>query len=157
MTEGSEADPSQAEPEGQAGLTRRKLVQTGAAVVGASIVWTSPFPFSRSRIGQSIGAEDAWAAGATGATGGSGPSRAGYCSVAGNTHPDGTTIPPGTFLDLQLGQPDWDPHYAGAQPAIYVEGKGITCDPPPTGYTQGGLYPGGDAVAGFYPYWRRPQ
>jgi hypothetical protein len=37
----------------------------------------------------------------------------------------------GTFLDLQVGQPTVDPAYKGATPAIFVQGKGITCDPPP--------------------------
>lgn len=45
------------------------------------------------------------------------PSRAGYCLK-------------GVFLDLELGQPALDPVYAGAVPAIYIEGVGITCDPP---------------------------
>lgn len=64
-----------------------------------------------------------------------GPPRAGYCSVAGNTYPDGTPIPVGTFLDLELRQVTSDSNYEGAVPAIYVEGMGITCDPPPAGFS----------------------
>ncbi len=53
--------------------------------------------------------------------------RFGYCSVAGDTWPDGTPIMPGTFLNLLLDQPSMDSHYTGAIPAYYVEGVGITC------------------------------
>jgi hypothetical protein len=34
----------------------------------------------------------------------------------------------GRFLDLVAGQPDVDPIYKGAQPSIFVPGKGVTCD-----------------------------
>jgi hypothetical protein len=40
----------------------------------------------------------------------------------------------GKFLDLQLGQPALDPRYAGATPAFYYQGIGLTCDPLPAGY-----------------------
>jgi hypothetical protein len=63
---------------------------------------------------------------------------AGYCSVTGNTWLNGSSIKPGTFLDLFIGQPATDPHYTGATPAIFVQGKGITCDPPPSGYRVNG-------------------
>jgi hypothetical protein len=56
--------------------------------------------------------------------------RFGYCSVAGNTQPDGAPIAAGTFLNLVLGQPGFDPHYTGAYPSFYIEGVGITCNPP---------------------------
>jgi len=46
-----------------------------------------------------------------------GPDRYGYCLN-------------GVFLNLLLGQPDYDPLYKGATPAFYVDGIGITCDPP---------------------------
>jgi hypothetical protein len=64
--------------------------------------------------------------------------RAGYCATAGDTWQDGTAIRPGTFLDLIAGQPESDTHYTGATLAIYVHGKGITCDPPPAGWTRQG-------------------
>ena len=126
-------------------------------------MWGSPFPFSRAGIGQSI--ESAYANGATG-TGPSGsandphtesppPPRGGYCSVAGNTYPDGKPIAPGTFLDLQLGQPATDPHYTGATPANYIQGKGLTCDPPPAGYVRDGFAGSPDVPSGIYPYFRK--
>jgi hypothetical protein len=46
-----------------------------------------------------------------------GPDRYGYCLN-------------GVFLNLLLGQPSYDPLYKGATPAFYVDGVGITCDPP---------------------------
>lgn len=58
----------------------------------------------------------------------SGPDRYGYCSVEGNTAPDGAPLAPGTFLNLLLGQPESDSNYTGATPAFWVEGVGITCD-----------------------------
>jgi hypothetical protein len=61
----------------------------------------------------------------------SGPDRYGYCSVQGNSLPDGTPLAPGTFLNLLLDQPSADEHYTGATPAYWMEGVGITCDLPP--------------------------
>jgi hypothetical protein len=61
----------------------------------------------------------------------SGPDRYGFCSVAGNTYPDGTPIPVGTFLNLLQDQPATDDHYTGATPAFWMEGVGITCDVSP--------------------------
>jgi hypothetical protein len=55
------------------------------------------------------------------------PTRVAYCSVTGNTWPDGTAVTPGTFLNLLSGQPATDKHYTGAVPAWYVEGVGLTC------------------------------
>lgn len=83
---------------------------------------------------------------------------AGYCSVAGNMWPDGTAIGPGTFLYLVYQQPATDVHYTGATPAIYVKGNGITCDPPPAGYTQQG-YAGNDLSVpdGLYAYYAPPS
>jgi hypothetical protein len=83
---------------------------------------------------------------------------AGYCSVAGNTNGiTGAAIAPGTFLDLNYGQPTTDPHYKGAQPAIFVQGKGITCDPPPAGYVLSGLAGAAQGtIDGAYPYWTKP-
>jgi hypothetical protein len=81
------------------------------------------------------------------------PDRAGFCSVAGDTHPfTGVAIPVGTFLDLLATQPSNDSEYLGATPAIFVDGKGLTCDPPPPGYVRPGL--AGDAEhtsSGIYP------
>jgi hypothetical protein len=160
--------PSSADPPNRLGqererLTRRRFVGASAAAAGAAIVWGSPFPFSRKGIGQSI--ESAYATAApTGPTGpqststsaARGPDRAGYCSVAGNTFPDGTPIPPGTFLNLEVGQPDRDPYYKGATPANFIEGVGITCDPPPEGYVRDGFATDAMHVpGGIYPYWRK--
>ena len=55
------------------------------------------------------------------------PAREAYCSVAGNTTPDGTVLAPGTFLNLLAGQPNSDKHYTGAVPAYWVQGTGLTC------------------------------
>jgi hypothetical protein len=163
---GDESSAQQPGEKGGEGITRRRLVGTTAVAAGAAIVWGSPVPFSRKGIGQSI--ESAQANGVTGTTGPGGsshkstptepppPGRGGYCSVAGNTFPDGTTIPPGTFLNLEIGQPDTDPFYAGAYPANYIEGIGLTCDPPPAGYVQDGLFPGPFPQGNLYPYWRKP-
>jgi hypothetical protein len=68
------------------------------------------------------------------------PNRGGYCLN-------------GKFLDLLYGQAAFDPTYQGATPAYYVEGKGLTCDPP-NGLTYVGLYRGNDAAWDFYPYYR---
>jgi hypothetical protein len=73
--------------------------------------------------------------------------RSGYCAGPGDSNLfTGQPIPPGTFLDLVGGQPDSDPHYQGATPALFVAGKGITCDPPPAGDVQTGYQ-------GIYPYF----
>jgi hypothetical protein len=84
------------------------------------------------------------------------PSRGGYCSVAGNTRPDGTPIPPGTFLNLDGGQPATDPRVAGATPAFYYEGLGISCSGLP-GYTATGEHVGyfGHGDPGPYPYYAK--
>lgn len=55
------------------------------------------------------------------------PTRVAYCSVAGDTWPDGTPIPAGTFLNLLAGQAATDAHYTGATPAFWVDGVGLTC------------------------------
>jgi hypothetical protein len=60
-----------------------------------------------------------------------GGSRSGYCSAAGNTWADGSRIPVGTFLNLIDGQNSADASFAGATPAFYLEGLGISCDVPP--------------------------
>jgi uncharacterized surface protein with fasciclin (FAS1) repeats len=85
-----------------------------------------------------------------------GSSRVGYCAVAGNTYPSGTPVKPGQFLNLQAGQPDADYHYAGAVPAAYAEGIGLTCVTPSTGYKQEGMAPANLHVpANTYPYWAK--
>jgi uncharacterized surface protein with fasciclin (FAS1) repeats len=85
-----------------------------------------------------------------------GTTRAGYCSVAGNTTPTGTPIPAGRFLELLVGQPGWDYHYAGAAPARYIEDMGITCKAPPAGYTLDGTAPESLGVPdGLYPFWAK--
>ena len=86
-----------------------------------------------------------------------GAARGGYCSVAGNSNEfSGAAITPGTFLNLEAGQADGDSHYAGATPAIFVRGTGITCDPPPPGYVRSGFVgrphrPGGRALPALDP------
>jgi len=87
-----------------------------------------------------------------------GPSRAGYCAAAGNTNPTtGAAIPAGAFINLLPDQPTVDPHYKGATPAIYVDGTGITCDPPPAGYAVSGYAGDAQHVAGnLYPYYKSP-
>jgi hypothetical protein len=82
------------------------------------------------------------------------PTHESFCAVAGDLWPDGSAIAPGTFLNLEIDQPSWDAHYAGAVPANYVEGKGLTCDPPPSGATLDGTYDGPGASSGLYPYYR---
>jgi len=80
--------------------------------------------------------------------------RAGYCSVAGDTAQDGTPIQPGTFLDLTVGAPSVDGHYAGAVPANFVAGVGLTCAGPPPGYVRDGFADGaGRRGFGMYPYY----
>jgi hypothetical protein len=88
---------------------------------------------------------------------GNAPSHAGYCSVAGNVNPfTGASITPGTFLNLDTDQASTDPSYKGAVAANFVEGIGITCDPPPVGYLQSGFATDADNVGGgFYPYFAK--
>lgn len=83
---------------------------------------------------------------------------AGYCSVAGDVNPvTGLPIWPGTFLNLDSGQVATDPSYAGAAPANFVAGLGITCAPPPAGDVQNGFATDADDVpGGFYPYFAPP-
>jgi hypothetical protein len=87
------------------------------------------------------------------------PARGGYCTVAGNTNPfTGAALAPGTFVNLAQEQVTGDPSYAGVVPAIYVEGKGLTCDAPPAGYTQHGLAGDDQKVgSGLYPYYTAPS
>lgn len=76
-----------------------------------------------------------------------------YCSAKGNMRPDGQMIPVGTFLYLEERQPVTDAHYAKAQPAIYVEGVGLTCILPP-GFVPDGFAGDDQHVArGIYPYY----
>lgn len=100
-------------------------------------------------------------------------SRAGYCSVAGNFWPDTAyvqnkkwkppvllhragPIAPGTFLDLNVGEPALMANLKGATPAIFVQGKGLTCDAAPTGFSQTGTIGRRLGVAqGFYNVWLR--
>jgi hypothetical protein len=85
-----------------------------------------------------------------------GTERAGYCAAAGDTWANGTAIPAGTFLNLASGQPSADSHYAGATPAIYLQGEGISCDAPPPGWKQNG-FAGSDGPSqqpgDIYPYF----
>ena len=83
--------------------------------------------------------------------------RGAYCTVAGNTSDSGVPIASGTFVNLDDGQVYTDPHYAGATPAIFVQGEGLTCGAPPAGYTQQG-----DATSAMevdsntYPFYAPP-
>jgi hypothetical protein len=80
--------------------------------------------------------------------------RAAYCSVAGDTNEDGTPLQPGTFLDLTIGAPAVDGHYAGAVFANFIAGVGLTCSAPPGGYVRQGFADGGGVPAsGPYPYY----
>src|SRR5262245_1354626 len=149
------------QPDGE-GLTRRKLVGTGIAAIGATVVWGSPVPFSRKGIGQSIESGYAAATGATGPNNHSEPHDPipnqhyiAYCAAAGNKRPDGSAIPAGSFLYLEENQPNYDPNYAGATPAIYVQGIGLMCPPAPAGYVAAGLYNGDDQPPNVYQYWRK--
>jgi hypothetical protein len=92
------------------------------------------------------------------------PARAGYCSAPGDTTMNGDPITPGTFLNLRLGQPNGDQHYLGATPAFYVQGVGLTCDPPSSAFTAAGDTPlvdetGKPGVPGdegtIYPYFKK--
>jgi hypothetical protein len=57
-------------------------------------------------------------------------------------------------VNLEQKQVTSDPSYAGVVPAIYVDGKGLTCDAPPAGYTQHGLAGDDQQVgSGLYPYY----
>ena len=87
------------------------------------------------------------------AANGSNDKRAGFCSVLGNTTPNGTAIPAGTFLDLGVNQPATDARFKGATPAFYYQGKGISCDNLP-GYTKTGelVGYGGHGDPGGYTY-----
>jgi hypothetical protein len=82
--------------------------------------------------------------------------RAGYCTVAGNTDASGNAIAPGTFVDLGVAQPASDPHYKGALPANYYQGKGISCDNLP-GYTKTTelVGYGGHGDPGAYTYYTK--
>jgi subtilisin-like proprotein convertase family protein len=95
------------------------------------------------------------------------PGRGGYCSVAGDKNPlTGVVYGPGTFLDLQLGQPDTDSAFKGATPASFYEGIGLSCDPPPAGYRDSGTkvdqtgrpaYFADAIYGGIYEYWTKPK
>ena len=86
---------------------------------------------------------------------------ASWVDVGGDAHFTTYMLPPtfsrvgyclaGQFIDLVAGQPDTDSRYTGAVPAIFVKGIGITCSPPPPGYTQQGRTTDSDNVgAGTY-------
>lgn len=73
------------------------------------------------------------------------PARIAYCAS-------------GHFLDLQAGQPATDPAYADAIPAIFVQGKGLTCSRPPAGYELAGRTTNADHVAeGVYERYAPPS
>ena len=82
--------------------------------------------------------------------------RGAYCAASGNTWIfSGRAIAPGTFLNLEWEQILVDGHYFKAIPAIFVIGKGLTCDPPPVGMKRDGYATGLHNVpAGIYPLYR---
>jgi hypothetical protein len=84
--------------------------------------------------------------------------RLGYCAAAGDTDPfTGVALTAGSFINLAESQPTLDSNYAGATPAIYVQGLGITCDRPPAGYAdQGKAASAFDVQSGWYEYWAGP-
>ncbi len=60
----------------------------------------------------------------------------------------------GKFLSLTAGQAESDPAYRGATVANFVAEKGLTCDPPPTGFVYRGFATAAMNVpAGTYPYY----
>ncbi len=65
--------------------------------------------------------------------------RGAYCTVAGNTSDSDGLLMPGTFVNLDDGQAWTDWHYEGASPASFIQGEGLTCDPPPTGSVRAGF------------------
>jgi hypothetical protein len=80
--------------------------------------------------------------------------RAGYCSVSGNTTVDGSSLQPGTFLDLVAGEPATNGHYSGATPANFVKGIGLTCAGPPAGYVRQDFAADAEHIgSGIYPYY----
>lgn len=82
-------------------------------------------------------------------------SRGAYCSVSGNTWVSGRAMTPNTFLNLELGQSLTDSHYLAENLAIFVVGKGLTCDPPAIGMKRDGYATGNDNVpAGIYALYR---
>jgi hypothetical protein len=87
-------------------------------------------------------------------TGAAAFTRAAYCTVPGNTGPDGASLPAGTFLDLLVGEPERNPRLAGAYPANFIEGTGLTCSAPPPGSVHKGLAGAAQNVqSGIYPYY----
>jgi hypothetical protein len=90
------------------------------------------------------------------ASAGSSGARVGYCSAAGDTWADGSPMATGTFLNLFQGQPDADAHYAGATQAVFVQGEGLTCNPP-SGYTSNGMATSEMGAGGdLYHYFTAP-
>ena len=81
--------------------------------------------------------------------------RGAYCSVSGNTWISGRAMTPNTFLNLELGQALTDSHYLTATLAIFVVGKGLTCDLPAIGLKRDGYATGDYNVpSGLYALYR---
>jgi hypothetical protein len=76
--------------------------------------------------------------------------RAGYCVS-------------GVFMNLGLGQPATDPALKDAKPAFYIDGTGLTCDPPGGAFTQAagelvssdGTSTGVNAPGDIYPHFKK--
>ena len=83
----------------------------------------------------SVQAGDAWFQTyvLTAVSGGSEGGRVGYCIG-------------GRFFDLLVGQPDGDELYKSATSAIFLEDRGVTCDPPPAGWVFKGRTDAGEVV-----------
>ena len=58
-------------------------------------------------------------------------------------------------LDLIVGAPSVDGHYAGAGPASFIEGVGLTCSAPPSGYVRDGFADTSGRPGGVYPYYAK--
>lgn len=105
-----ESQPQDAAPDDQEqpkdGVTRRRFVVSGVAL-GATVVWSAPFPFSDAPIGRVLPIDDAYAltgdcmeeiecpTGETGPTGPTGPDT-GETGPTGDTGPTGPTGPTAT-------------------------------------------------------------
>ena len=126
---------------GGVGGAASRVSKAGSAVAHVAVASSVKAPSSAS-LGFSSAAAQYGGGGSTSSTAGNPneQTRAGYCSVAGNTTPTGVPYPVGTFLNLLIGQPDTDPNYKGATPAFYIKGIGLTCNLP------GSATPGGATV-----------
>ncbi len=92
--DGESGDAIPEEPGDERTYTRRRVVIGGATAIGAAVVWSTPWPFSESLIGQTI--DSAWAGGSTGPTGGGGGGGGGGSTTTTTTTTTTTAAPPPT-------------------------------------------------------------